>query len=104
MILSTLKSRIEKLEKSIPVKNPFADLTIEELNDRIFSFHQDKSHKGIEPDLETLLTNQKCRQFCKEGMPWVMDRNHRLSVFLKFNPSLDFKNNNFIKNKQISNM
>jgi len=82
--MSTLKSRIEKLEKSIPVKNPLADLTIEELNDRIFDFYQDVSHKGIEPDLETLLTNPKCRQFCKEGLPWVMDRNHRLSVFLKF--------------------
>ncbi len=82
--MSTLKNRIEKLEKSIPVENLFADLTLEELHGEMFLLCQNMHNKGMEPDSETVLTNPKCRQFYKSGTPWVMDRNHRLSVFLKF--------------------
>jgi len=84
MIMSTLKSRLEKLEKSVPIKNPLADLTIEELNEEMFLLCQRQYDSGIQPDLKTVITNLKCKQFYKEGTPWVMNRNHRLSVFLKF--------------------
>ena len=84
MIMTSLKSRIIKLEKSIPIKKSLAELTIEELNDKIFIFYQSMSDKCKEADTDILLTTPKCRQFYKKGMPWVMNRNHRLSVFLKF--------------------
>jgi len=81
----SVKNRIEKLEKSIPVKKPFSDLTLEELKEEMFLLCKRLyNSNGTEPDSETVLTNPKCRQFYTRGTPWVMDRNHRLSVFLTF--------------------
>jgi len=83
-MMTTLRSRVDKLEKSIPIKNSLVDLTIEELNEKLFLLCQRMFGRGIEPSLEILLTNPKCREFYKGRTPWVMNCNHRLCVFLKF--------------------
>ena len=82
-MIGSLKNRLKKLEAYNPPIDPLAELTEEEVYDKMFSVCQSLHEIGIEPISKIALMSPKCRKFFT-GTPWLLDHNHRLDVFLQF--------------------
>ena len=82
--MATIESRLKKLEAVQPRKdNELRSLPMEELYEGLYQECKAIHESGAELNPRYALLSARCREFSSDEH-WVMDRNHRLSVFLKF--------------------
>ena len=86
--MSALNNRLKKLESAqLRNKELPPSLTEEELDDALFQECKTLYEMGVELNLQYALLNVRCREFFSDEH-WVNNRNHRLSVFLKFKQAI----------------
>jgi len=82
--MATIESRLKKLEAVQPRKdNELRSLPMEELYEGLYQECKAIHESGAELNPRYALLSARCREFSSDEH-WVMDRNHRLSVFMGF--------------------